>query len=151
MFLDSTPLETWTKAMTKRLNPIWMPTRSVGPFALGLAIEPHVAKLGLRVHADEMNLDGERCISYVMDDRNLMIGTRDGRIDAVHAFRRLLYGGKELIGLTERDLRRHVGAPDWVAVKSKKGQIERLDSNALGAMFFFEEGRVDSAILSPKD
>jgi hypothetical protein len=131
------------------MSPDWIPGKSVGPFIFEQEIGLNAEKYRLSICKPDPETDSENYVGFETPDRNLMIGTRNGNIAVVHVFHSLYYQGRELLGLTPQVLKRILAVFDWKEDNKAGPSIVVLKSESLGAMFFVEQGLVDSAILSP--
>lgn len=83
----------------------WVPGESIGPISFGDRAERHVASLELE--EQERDFDGrDEWVRYWSSTGDLSVLAINGRITSVRCERSFIYRGRNLIGLSEGDLRR---------------------------------------------
>jgi hypothetical protein len=123
----------------------WCPRKSLGPFVLGdvFAASPFYSIFS---RADSLSVGSVHLVSYVMNEGELRIEVKDGKIESVSSEKTFIYNESNFIGMALSDVESILGVrADEIDVPLKSDEATIADFSDLGLQIVINDGRITSA------
>lgn len=123
----------------------------VGPIKLNTPVDDYKAVFDLNMLRAE-NLEGDEPGRYENDDIGIIISTEHGKVITIECEEELIYKGKNLINMSEKDVVSHLGQePDEIdgPYALQNGRIiSPWDFDELGLLIWMEDGTVSGVTVT---